>query len=87
MYVDDKKLNDAAKLHLSEATVLPYTMSTFIKGITAEGNALIWVNVAFLFNPQIADIPLTNRVRGPYFKLRTELRAWAINQREKNEDP
>ena len=42
-------------------------------------------------------IPLTNRVRGPYRKLRTEffpflfmaqvLRAWAINRKGKNKDP
>ena len=87
MYVDDKKLNDAATQHLSSATVLPYNISTFISGIMAEGNAksdaLLWVNVAFLLNPQIAYILLTNRVRGPYFQLRTELPAWDINQREK----
>ena len=43
------------------------------------------------------EIPLTNRVRGPYRKLRTEFfpprfmaqarSAWAINRRGKNEDP
>ena len=45
----------------------------------------------------ISDIPLTNRVRGPYRKLRTEFfpprfmaparSARAINRRGKNEDP
>ena len=45
----------------------------------------------------VLDIPLTNRVRGPYRKLRTEFfpprfmaqgrRARAINRRGKNEDP
>ena len=40
----------------------------------------------------ISFIPLTNRVRGPYCKLRTEfftliyVRARAINQREKHEN-
>ena len=42
----------------------------------------------------ISDVPLTNRVRGPYRKLRTEFffmaparSARAINRRGKNEDP
>lgn len=47
MYVDDAKLTDKAKEHLSSATVFPYNTTKFIDDIKAEGtkqSAKIWVN-------------------------------------------
>ena len=45
--MDDAKLTDKAKKHLSPAIVLPYNTIKFIDDIKAEGtkqSAKIWVN-------------------------------------------
>lgn len=47
VYVDDAKLTDKAKEHLSSAKVFPYNTTKFIDDIKAEGtkqSAKIWVN-------------------------------------------
>ena len=41
----------------------------------------------FCLTPSLQYIPLANRVRGPYCKLRTEFFPVRLNRREKNEDP
>ena len=58
VYIEDTKLTDAAKTHLSGATRLSYNVSEFIKGIESEGSkssAKIWVNFCFLFFAQITS--------------------------------
>ncbi|KAK2556842.1 putative Xaa-Pro aminopeptidase P [Acropora cervicornis] len=47
VYVHSEKLNDAAKTHLGDASVLEYNMSNFIEDIGSESrksNAMIWLS-------------------------------------------
>lgn len=47
VYVHSEKLNDAAKTHLGDASILEYNMSNFIEDIGSESrksNAMIWLS-------------------------------------------